>query len=273
MLKTMAAVAVAALLPIHADAPAASRPKPHVVTVVARDYTFEAPDTVAAGTITFHLMNEGKELHHIWLAKLAPGKTMADVHAALASQGPPPSWITDIGGPNAPAPGASSEGTVTLEPGDYLLLCFIPSPDGTPHVMKGMVKPLTVTPSNEGAAEPTADVTMRLVDYAFDLSTPITAGKHVIRIENAAAQPHEVLVAKLEPGKTAMQLAQWAEHPDGPPPGIPLGGATGLKQGRHMFVTMNFEPGRYALLCFVPDAKDGKAHVLHGMVKEFTVSK
>jgi hypothetical protein len=34
---------------------------------------------------------------------------------------------------------------------------------------------------------------------------------------------------------------------------------------------MDFEPGRYALLCFVPDAGDGMPHFMHGMVQEFTV--
>ena len=28
---------------------------------------------------------------------------------------------------------------------------------------------------------------------------------------------------------------------------------------------------RYALICFYPDAKDGKPHVMHGMLKEITV--
>jgi hypothetical protein len=30
-------------------------------------------------------------------------------------------------------------------------------------------------------------------------------------------------------------------------------------------------PGNYVMLCFLPDAKDGKPHLDHGMVKEFTV--
>ena len=30
------------------------------------------------------------------------------------------------------------------EPGDYVLVCFIPGRDGIPHVMKGMVTPVTI---------------------------------------------------------------------------------------------------------------------------------
>jgi hypothetical protein len=38
------------------------------------------------------------------------------------------------------------------------------------------------------------------------------------------------------------------------------------------YFTADLTPGNYVLLCFVPDAKDGKAHMEHGMVKEFKVN-
>ena len=30
------------------------------------------------------------------------------------------------------------------EPGEYVLVCFVPGRDGIPHVMKGMVTPVTI---------------------------------------------------------------------------------------------------------------------------------
>jgi hypothetical protein len=36
-------------------------------------------------------------------------------------------------------------------------------------------------------------------------------------------------------------------------------------------IEVNLEPGEYGLICFVPDAKDGKPHIAHGMVTQFTV--
>jgi len=51
-----------------------------------------------------------------------------------------------------------------------------------------------------------------------------------------------------------------------------MGGISGLAPGDHVFVTVTLAPGRYGLICFFPDAKDGKAHYMHGMVKEFRVS-
>jgi uncharacterized cupredoxin-like copper-binding protein len=36
--------------------------------------------------------------------------------------------------------------------------------------------------------------------------------------------------------------------------------------------TVDLTPGNYAFICFLPDAKDGKPHALHGMTKQFTIS-
>jgi hypothetical protein len=52
-----------------------------------------------------------------------------------------------------------------------------------------------------------------------------------------------------------------------------MGGATPMDKGRYMYITVNLEPGRYALLCFAPDAKDGKPHIAHGMIREITVGE
>lgn len=263
--------ALAALLPaVHAGGPA---PKARVVTVVARDYAFEAPKSIHAGTVTIRLLNRGKELHHVWLARLDQGKTADDAIAALKAGGPPPSWIVDIGGPNAPVPGGDAEATVTLTAGNYLLMCLIPGGDNVPHVMKGMLAPLTVT-GTATAAEPKSDLAMKLADYGFQLSKPLTAGHHVIRVENTAAQTHEVFVARLAPGKHAPDLVAWMEGGQkGPPPVMPAGGLTGIAPGGHAEMAIDVQPGTYALYCFVPDAKDGKPHVAHGMMKEIEVAK
>jgi hypothetical protein len=33
----------------------------------------------------------------------------------------------------------------------------------------------------------------------------------------------------------------------------------------------DLEPGRYALICFLPDLADGKPHFMHGMMQEIEV--
>ena len=266
-----ASVVLASSLLAPRSAPAQA---PSVITVKASDYKFDAPATVPAGTITFRLENSGKEVHHLWLVQLLNGKTIADFQKAMDawSSGPMPAWAVDVGGPNEASTGVTADATVTLDAGSYVMVCYVPSPDGRPHVMKGMVKALAVTGA-AAANEPKADIDMRMTDYAFELSKPISAGKHVVRIENVATQSHEVIIGRLLPGKNMQQALTWLnEGQKGAAPVVGLGGASGLAKGKHQFITMTFEPGRYVLLCFVPDAKDGKPHTSHGMAKEFTVA-
>jgi len=252
---------------------------PNVVTITTSEYAFGMPDTIPAGLTTFRLVNRGKELHHASLVRLRDGKTVADFQAGLAaamqSHTPPPSWMTFAGGPNAVTLGDTGVATETLEPGSYVFVCWIPTLDGVPHVMKGMLHPLVVTAGAiPAAAAPAADVTIKLTDYDFVLSRPLTAGKHVVRVENTGAQAHEIVIAALAPGKTLKDFIAWEEGGEkGPlPTGQWLGGITTLDVGGHSQFTTTFAPGSYLLLCFWPDAKDGKPHLMHGMGKEITVS-
>jgi len=139
--------------------------------------------------------------------------------------------------------------------------------------MKGMMKPLTVTPvANANMTEPAADVTMSLADYTFTLSKPLVAGRQLIKLENVAKQHHEVVLVQLAPGKSLADLTAWVATMKGPPPGKPLGGVPAFMPGKNTYFEVNLTPGDYALICFLPDAKDGKPHHQHGMTQQFKVS-
>ena len=260
------------LLAVGVTAPAPTL-KPTVVTVHASEFAFTAPKIAPAGTITLRMVNDGKQLHHIAVIKLLHGKTVNDFVEAMKKPGPPPAWVVAVGGPNAAAPGQSADATLTLQPGNYALVCFVPSPgDPTPHVMKGMISALTVTPSSTPAVDVPADVNISLSDYKFALSKPFSAGRHTIRVTNDAAQEHEVLFVKLAPGTTAQGLADWVEGGmKGPPPAMPLGGVSPIGKGRSNTITLDLTPGTYGMVCFLPDAKDGKPHSVHGMTAQFEV--
>jgi uncharacterized cupredoxin-like copper-binding protein len=135
-----------------------------------------------------------------------------------------------------------------------------------------MVHPLTVSGPYRASALPESDATMTLIDYGFTLSHPLVAGKQTIRIRNAAKQIHEVVLGKLPPGKTSHDLVAWVEAQKGSPPLIPVGGLTPLKPDGEAEITVNLSPGEYGLWCFVPDGHDGTMHVMHGMVRQITVS-
>ncbi len=255
-----------------ADASAGASPvDPKIIDVTAGDYFYTVTDTITSGATTFRLATTGQEMHHVQLVRLDDGHTLAELLSA-PMHGPPPPWVHFVGGPNAPAPNAGQAMvTVNLAPGNYALMCMIPSPDGTPHVAKGMSKTLVVTPSETVAALPAVTSRMTLTDYDFVFDAPLKSGAQVIEVQNSAEQLHEVFIARLAPGATAAQLLQWIEKPEGPPPGEPMGGTVGLSSGMTNYVHTDLSAGEYALLCFLPDAKDGRPHFAHGMLKQITV--
>jgi len=246
------------------------------VTVTATDFVFQLPTTpVKSGLTQLTLDNAGKELHQAQLFRLTDGKTMADFGAALQAQGPMPTWAVPTGGPNAALPGGTSNATLVLEPGTYAIVCFIPSADGMPHVAKGMVAGLEVQPSDQPAAAlPAGDIQMALADYSFTMTPAPTAGTHTFTVTNQAAQPHEAVLVRLEPGATMDPWTDWVKGgmKGALPPGTPFGGLTALAPGEVQNFSVDLAPGTYGLICFAPDATDGQPHLLHGMVMQFTVS-
>jgi len=245
---------------------------PNVVTVVANDFAFEAPAEIPAGLTKFVLKGQGKAIHHATIAKLEDGKTVADLMAAFKNPGPPPSWVTFVGGPNVPNPGEEANATLELTPGNYALICFVDIPDKVPHFAKGMFHGFTVTPSATNAMAPSADIQLELKDYEFNFDKPLTAGRHTIKVTNSAAQDHEIELIRLEPGKTIADMEKWLGRMEGPAPGDAVGGIASMKPGMTNYLEVDLAPGDYVAICFVPDAKDGKPHFAHGMVKQFKVS-
>lgn len=257
-------------------------PATHVAVVHGKDFAFDAPDSITAGWTTFRFVNDGPSFHHLSIVRLDSGKTVADFGPAMEAAGknhtPPPAWIVVAGGPNAPNPTGESNATINMQPGNYLLLCFVDIPNRVPHFTKGMVRPLKVTTATGAALpEPTADVTIALADYAFTVTGPLTVGKHTFKVVNGGPQPHEVEIFRLAPGKTMKDFNEFVAKAydgkaEGPPPVSALGGIAGEVPGMTQYFTADLTAGNYVLICFVPDGKDGKPHVEHGMIKEFKVS-
>jgi hypothetical protein len=244
------------------------------VVFVAHDYGFRGPDRIPAGLTTVRIVNEGQDLHHIQFLKLLQGKSAADFRAAIAADPSRlPDWVQYAGGPNAHLPGSLVTATVNLTEGDYVVMCWIPDKQGVPHVALGMQKALFVRGGKPTIVSvPKAAITIEQIDYQFLLPKRIPAGFHTIDVINHGTQPHELVIVKLAQGATVKDvIASFEPGASGPPKGQLVGGITGIEKGKRVYFTGEFDPGRYGLICFVPDTATGRPHFLHGMTAEFTV--
>jgi hypothetical protein len=242
---------------------------PTTVTVTTHDYAFEAPDTIGAGPTTIRLRQFGKDFHEVDLIRLTDGHTLADLERTIVAN-EHVSWAIEAGGVAAVEPGGEATVTLDLAPGKYVLVCGVPDTNNIPHAAKGMMHALTVAGAST-AQMPEADVTLDLRDYAFDLSKPLTAGDHVVRVRNVSAQPHMLVFVRLGAGKSVADVLAWDRTRQGPPPAHALGGAAEMDANHEVLMAMHLSPGRYALLCFAT-APDGKSHLEHGMARTLTVA-
>ena len=137
-----------------------------------------------------------------------------------------------------------------------------------------MVRALkVVSQTGPAAPAPRADAIVRLVDYNFKISSPIRAGNRTIRVVNEAKQHHEIQLVQLAPGVSVDDFMKRMDKMEGPPLGKAIGGIAGLAPGMSQSFSADFTPGNYALICFLPDATDGKPHFMHGMVQQITVNR
>lgn len=240
------------------------------------DYAFDSPNTIEAGLVTLNFENIGKEEHHLQLARLNDGVSFEDFMTTLQTDGNAAFALVEVvGGVGVIQPGASQSVTVNLpKPGLYIALCAITNAEGIPHLALGMIKPIeVVAPADVVATEtPKADLKVQMLDFGYDIPTEVNAGKQIWEVVNAGAQPHEMLIAKLEDGKTLTDVMTYLQNGEqGEAPYEFQGGAQAIATSYSSFVEFDLAPGDYVALCFVPDPATGKPHFVLGMIRPFTV--
>jgi plastocyanin len=243
----------------------------HTLVVTANDYAFTGMTTrVSAGWVTIRMINAGKELHMFASANVPAGMTTAGMLDSIMKDRVPKNF-TEWGGPNAVAPGSTSTVTLYLQPGTYVVGCFVVSPDGKTHFMKGMMGSFDVVASRDAGTPPASDRNILLSTYhiAMDGGT-LTKGQHVFNVRNTAKEPHDLVILKVLPGHTVAQALKWFGNPPvGAPAAEPIGGTTALHLNEQGYVQAKFTPGTYVLVCWM--RTDNKPHSQLGMEKVLTV--
>ncbi len=110
-------------------------------------------------------------------------------------------------------------------------------------------------------------VDVTATDYHFDATFPTTIGRYSFVMTNSGAEPHLLILAHLEDGATIEEVLESE-------------GETGLiasfesefaAPGSEVVVTADLEPGRWVVVCPIPDAEQ-VPHLALGMVHEFEIS-
>ncbi len=279
-------------------APPGSADNPHVVEVEAEDYAFRIPAEINSGWTTFRFANQGEEHHFLFITQLPvdvgydafveqivmpfndvwydlrDGRMTADeAMPALSEELPEWYWGVDfMGGVGFLAPGASAEATVYLEPGQYVVECYMRTPDGEIHSMEGMLDPLTVTAEPSEGSPPPAALQIVLSEEGMALDGLPQPGLNTFEVHWAdhpeGTFGHDVQVLRVDNETTVDDVLHWMnflnlEALTEPAPGSFVGGITPMPAGSTAYFAAELEPGRYIL------ASQYTSHL--GVLTEFTV--
>jgi hypothetical protein len=255
----------------------AAAEQPAELSIVGKDFSYQAASSVKGGFVKVTLDNQGKEDHQAQLLRINDGVTPQQLlDAQKDTTGEKLLGLTTVkGGVNAIAPAIKQSAVTKLDPGQYLMLCFLQGADGVAHVAKGMVAPFTVSAPASTAAAPKPAATVSAQDFSFTVPT-LKAGTQTLEFKNTGPSPHEMTLFRVADGKTVADAqkvfnAAPGTAPAGPPPFTGAGGGSAIAPGTSTFPTLDLKPGSYVLTCFVPDQKTGKPHIALGMFSSFDV--
>lgn len=285
---TLRTLFLALLLALTATSLAQTSERP-VLEIVARGHVFElSADQIPSGWTTIRLRNESAEPHFALFGRMPAGRGLEDsvrevvppfqeamdlimageVDAGFAALGALPEWYGEVvytGGPGMVSPGGTTEVVAFLEPGTYVIECYVKTEDGVFHSTLGMIDEITVTDREQTAEPPTADLVVRLSNpepddgtapqSGIDMTGTPAPGQQVVEVrftsENPPLLANDLHLVRLDEGEDVADVAAWMDwsRPEGlkaPAPATFLGGTHEMPQGRSAYLTVDLEPGRYA---------------------------
>lgn len=268
--------------------------------------SFVGPDEIKSGWTTVRINNDSGMTHFGLVYRLPEGVTAQmlseevitrfqesltaslngdDAKAAEIMEAIP-AWVNDItylGGPGMISDGVVGEATMYLEPGNYIVECYVKT-NGVLHNYNpepgafGMVLPLTVTAEPGGMAEPDANVTLEISNSGYEVTKgEFVAGENTVRI-NFVEQKlyngfvgHDAHFFRITPETDVAAAAKWVDFfpADGqqtPAPAHYVGGIHDMPQGSTAYFKLELEEGDYGVVAEVPNAQET------GLFKRFTVS-
>lgn len=265
--------------------------KDTLVRIVTNSMDFQCPDTIESGWNTFYYDNRSSETHFFLLDQYPEGKTILDAEKAiipvfqkgmdLITQGKSeegiaafselPEWffkVVFVGGSGLVSPNSSCLTTLKLDPGYYVMECYVKMPNGTFHGTMGMTRAIIVSDKDNGQKPREAQVNLAISSTEGIVFTDtISKGKQLFSVhfkdqithENFVG--HDVNLVKYDANANLEVLEAWINwaNPKGlispAPEGFTfMGGVNDMPAGSTGYFEVTLEPGNYALISEVPNA-------------------
>lgn len=277
-------------------------PEDEIIEIVSNHMDFQMPDSISSGWHTFKYDNRSDETHFFLVDKYPEGISIENMEKEvgpvfqkgmdLIIEGKPeegieafnqlPEWffnVVFVGGSGLLSPKSSSLTTLNLEPGYYIIECYVKMPNGTFHSNMGMVKSLIVTSevSTVTPAEPTNEILISSGE-GIVVKDSVLGGKQIFSVyfkdqmvhENFVG--HDINLVRVTEGADISSLEAWINwaQPKGlispAPEGFTfLGGVNDMPEGSKAYFEVDLLPGTYVLISEVPNARS------KGLLKTFVV--
>ncbi|UKM63894.1 hypothetical protein GSB9_00441 [Flavobacteriaceae bacterium GSB9] len=274
----------------------------NVIDIVTRSMEFQSVDTIPSGWNTFKYQNLSNETHFFLLDKYPEGKTAENamteiapifeegmdlINAGKAEEGfkafgKLPEWYGSIvfsGGSGLIAPKHTAITTVKLDPGYYIMECYVKMPNGKFHTLMGMAKPIIVVEQDSDNLPPEATINITLSgEEGISYEGTITKGKQIFSVFVKDQKPHEnfiwhdINLVKLTDDASIEALEAWMDWSDPKglitpvPNGVTfLGGVNDMPEGSTGYFYADLIPGKYAFISEVPNTNE------KGLLKTFEV--
>lgn len=297
----------------------------NIVKVTSTGLNFDAPEEIPAGWNTFKYINKTSGTHFFSIAKLPDGKNLQDYEedvsepfqigmntfreeGSFAGFAGIASWygnVTMHGGSGLISSGETATTTVYLEPGTYILECYVKNQDGIFHSYNGkMIKEIAVTGEEKYEDfSPTVNVSIDIsstngIDMQEDWLQPgnttfavnfkdlkeggygnlLQHDVHLVRFENGFNDADKEILNYwmnwifVDFDGTA-PIEEGLMNPA--PAGITfLGGTQEIPAGKTSYFLANLTPGDYALISEIDDPLTLNSETAHPQFyHQFSVSR
>jgi hypothetical protein len=256
------AAALASLLALPtalvAGASGAGAASSNVLTVKAGEYTYQLSGKPQPGWVTIDFDNAGVEDHMMAVVKLKKGVTAKQLKgAALSNADAAFAKVADgdgqvYGVPELLSPKQHTSTVAQLSDGHYGVLCFVPAPDGSPHVAHGMVKVFDVKGSKSSTKPPTDGVRdVTLADAGITVPTTGIPRNGTLKVTNGGTAPHSFAIVKINTGKSLDEVKNYYDSffntgkADGAAPGTIVGGVSTIAPKGLAYLGVSLAEGHY----------------------------